>query len=100
LDQLWIVNVGQGGKSQRAWVNPGSTVAVQLVEQQASRESETALPPTADQVARRALAFAAVIDQCSSDTFSTARSIARERHQAINWVWEGPEVYNAASAST
>ncbi|HEX6745708.1 MAG TPA: DUF4272 domain-containing protein [Longimicrobium sp.] len=40
------------------------------------------------------------IDRASPDAVSTAMSIARERHQAANWLWEGPELYSEASEAT
>ena len=40
------------------------------------------------------------IDRAPRDAFSTAMSIARERHQAANWLWEGPELYSEASDAT
>jgi hypothetical protein len=40
------------------------------------------------------------IDRAPADAFETARSIARERHLATNWLWEGPELYSDADQST
>jgi hypothetical protein len=40
------------------------------------------------------------IDRASPDAFGIAHSAALERHQAVNWVWEGPERYSEASVST
>ena len=40
------------------------------------------------------------IDRASSDVFSSAHSSAQERHQAANWLWEGPERYFDASVAT
>lgn len=40
------------------------------------------------------------IDRAGADAFSTARSTAQERHQAANWLWEGPEQYSDASVAT
>lgn len=40
------------------------------------------------------------IDHASADAFSTAHSAAQERHQAINWLWEGPARYSEASVAT
>ena len=40
------------------------------------------------------------LDRASDDVFSSAHSAARERHQAANWLWEGPERYSEASEAT
>ncbi|MHB1561762.1 MAG: DUF4272 domain-containing protein [Isosphaeraceae bacterium] len=40
------------------------------------------------------------LDRASEDVFSTAHSAAQERHQAANWLCEGPERYAEASVST
>jgi len=40
------------------------------------------------------------IDRASPDELSSAQSTAQERHQAVNWLWEGPETYSDASAAT
>lgn len=40
------------------------------------------------------------IDRASADAFSTAHSAAQERHQAVNWLWEGPARYSEASVAT
>jgi hypothetical protein len=40
------------------------------------------------------------LDRAPPDVFSTAHSIAQERHQAVNWLWEGPERYSEASVAT
>ncbi len=40
------------------------------------------------------------IDQAEADVFSSAHSTAQERHQAVNWLWEGPERYSQASVAT
>ena len=40
------------------------------------------------------------IDQAPPEVFSTALSAAQERHQAANWLWEGPERYSKASVAT
>ncbi|HZZ78020.1 MAG TPA: DUF4272 domain-containing protein [Gemmataceae bacterium] len=40
------------------------------------------------------------IDRATPDAFSTAHSASLERHQAVNWVWEGPDRYSNASADT
>jgi hypothetical protein len=40
------------------------------------------------------------IDRASADTLSTAHSAAQERHQAANWLWEGPATYSEASVAT
>ncbi|HEX8697158.1 MAG TPA: DUF4272 domain-containing protein [Longimicrobium sp.] len=40
------------------------------------------------------------IDRAPPDVFSTAHSAAQERHQAANWLWEGPALYSEASVAT
>jgi hypothetical protein len=40
------------------------------------------------------------IDRAARDAFSCAESAARERHQAVNWLWEGPARYSGASTDT
>jgi hypothetical protein len=40
------------------------------------------------------------IDRAPQDAFSSAHSAAQERHQAANWLWEGPERYSEASVAT
>jgi hypothetical protein len=40
------------------------------------------------------------IDRAPPDVFSSAHSAALERHQAVNWLWEGPRQYSEASRST
>lgn len=40
------------------------------------------------------------IDRAPQDGFNTVQSIARERHLAANWLWEGPELYSMADEST
>jgi hypothetical protein len=40
------------------------------------------------------------IDRAPRDVFSSAHSAAQERHQAANWLWEGPERYSQASVAT
>jgi hypothetical protein len=40
------------------------------------------------------------IDQAPPDVFSSAHSATQERHQAVNWLWEGPRQYSLASVAT
>jgi hypothetical protein len=40
------------------------------------------------------------IDRAPRELFSSAHSSAQERHQAVNWLWEGPEKYSEASVAT
>jgi hypothetical protein len=40
------------------------------------------------------------IDRADPEVFSIAQSAAQERHQAANWLWEGPERYSEASVAT
>jgi hypothetical protein len=40
------------------------------------------------------------IDRAAPDVFSSAHSAAQERHQAVNWLWEGPRRYSRASVAT
>jgi hypothetical protein len=40
------------------------------------------------------------IDRADADVVSAAHSAAQERHQAANWLWEGPERYSEASVAT
>jgi hypothetical protein len=40
------------------------------------------------------------IDRAARDLFSSSHSAAQERHQAANWLWEGPEHYSKASVAT
>jgi hypothetical protein len=40
------------------------------------------------------------IDRAPPDLFSSAHSAAQERHQAANWLWEGPQRYSEASVAT
>jgi hypothetical protein len=40
------------------------------------------------------------LDRAAPDVFSCAHSAAQERHQAANWLWEGPERYSEASVAT
>jgi hypothetical protein len=40
------------------------------------------------------------IDRASPDVLSRAESAARERHKAVNWLWEGPARYSEARMDT
>jgi hypothetical protein len=40
------------------------------------------------------------IDRADPEVLRSAHSTAQERHQAVNWLWEGPEVYSDASVAT
>jgi hypothetical protein len=40
------------------------------------------------------------IDRADPDVFGSVHSTAMERHMAANWLWEGPELYSAASVAT
>jgi hypothetical protein len=40
------------------------------------------------------------IDRAAPNTFASTHSAAQERHQAANWLWEGPERYTEASVAT
>jgi len=40
------------------------------------------------------------IDRAPDEVFSSAHSTAQERHQAVNWLREGPERYSEASVAT
>ena len=40
------------------------------------------------------------LDKSDPDHFSAAHSTAQERHQAANWLWEGPAKYSDASVAT
>jgi hypothetical protein len=40
------------------------------------------------------------IDRAPREVFSSAHSTAQERHQAANWLWEGPPQYSRASVAT
>ena len=40
------------------------------------------------------------IDRAPADLVDTASSIAAERHLAINWLCDGPELYSEADTST
>jgi hypothetical protein len=40
------------------------------------------------------------IDRAPEEVFSSAHSTAQERHQAANWLWEGPALYSQASVAT
>lgn len=40
------------------------------------------------------------IDRAAPDQLGNAQSAAQERHQAANWLWEGPERYSDASVAT
>jgi hypothetical protein len=40
------------------------------------------------------------IDRAPPDAFGSAHSTAQERHQAANWLWEGPQRYSEASVAT
>jgi hypothetical protein len=40
------------------------------------------------------------IDRAPQDVFSSVHSTAQERHQAVNWLWEGPKRYSQASVAT
>jgi hypothetical protein len=40
------------------------------------------------------------IDRAAAEVFSSVHSLAQERHQAVNWLWEGPERYSRASVAT
>jgi hypothetical protein len=40
------------------------------------------------------------IDRASGDVFSSCHSASQERHQAANWLREGPETYSEASVAT
>jgi hypothetical protein len=40
------------------------------------------------------------LDKATPDALDAANSAAHERHQAANWLWQGPERYSEASADT
>jgi hypothetical protein len=40
------------------------------------------------------------LDRATPDEFSRTHSVAQERHQAANWLWEGPDRYSEASVAT
>ncbi|OWK36787.1 DUF4272 domain-containing protein [Fimbriiglobus ruber] len=40
------------------------------------------------------------IDRAPADVLGSCTSLARERHQAINWLCQGPETYSRADVST
>jgi hypothetical protein len=40
------------------------------------------------------------LDRAADEVFSAAHSAAQERHQAVNWLLEGPEQYSEASVAT
>src|SRR5262249_39413504 len=40
------------------------------------------------------------IDRAPPEVFSSVHSTVQERHQAANWVWEGPVRYSEASVAT
>jgi hypothetical protein len=40
------------------------------------------------------------LDRAPQEAFASAHSAAQERHQAANWLWEGPERYSEASVAT
>jgi hypothetical protein len=40
------------------------------------------------------------LDHAETDAFKSASSAAQERHQAVNWLWEGPKTYSSASVAT
>ena len=40
------------------------------------------------------------LDEAPAEAVSAAHSAAQERHQAANWLWEGPAVYSQASVAT
>jgi uncharacterized protein DUF4272 len=40
------------------------------------------------------------LDQAPEEEQSSVHSAAQERHQAANWLWEGPEIYSEASVAT
>jgi hypothetical protein len=40
------------------------------------------------------------IDRADPDACGSAHSTAQERHQAANWLWEGPAEYSSASVAT
>jgi len=40
------------------------------------------------------------IDRAPDDVFEIAMSAAQERHQAVNWLFEGPERYSQTCKST
>jgi hypothetical protein len=40
------------------------------------------------------------IDRAAVNVFASAHSTAQERHQAANWLWEGPGLYSQASVAT
>ncbi|MGC3970305.1 MAG: DUF4272 domain-containing protein [Pirellulales bacterium] len=40
------------------------------------------------------------IDQADPDSFRVAQSAAQERHQAVNWLWAGPEKFSEAGTDT
>ena len=40
------------------------------------------------------------IDQADRDRRATSHSAAQERHQAVNWLYEGPDAYSEASVAT
>ena len=40
------------------------------------------------------------LDRASEGEFASVHSAAQERHQAANWLWEGPDKYSDASVAT
>jgi hypothetical protein len=40
------------------------------------------------------------LDRAAPDHRSTTHSAAQERHQAVNWLYEGPDAYSEASVAT
>ncbi len=40
------------------------------------------------------------MDRAPRAEFATGQSCAQERHQAANWLWEGPDLYSEASVAT
>lgn len=51
-------------------------------------------------VARRLREIAPAVEIDGPDDNSSAHSAAQERHQAANWLREGPERYSEASVAT
>lgn len=40
------------------------------------------------------------LDRADADAFASTHSASLERHKAINWLWEGPEIYSEARTDT
>jgi hypothetical protein len=81
IDFVSFTETSFAGFDRTAWFSPQEILGLPLVD------GDLAIQGTR-------------LDRATQDTFHRTRSIAHERHVAVNWLLEGPERYSEASADT